>query len=228
MADRAAARARPRRCRRCRGSCRWRTRTTSRRARARAGAPPSRRAAAPARRAASRRRARAPGRRPARRRRASATIASAVSQTGDWQASRRRLCSVLDREALEALEPGAHHRVLERVAAQVQRDQRVDPRRLDAAPGAVGLLAAHDPALGARQRGLAQRAHRPALVERAARGRAAVSARAGRRRAPGDGPGAGPCSSSSANGSERVGRSAQHDRQRRRRSGAPSRRSRRC
>ena len=35
--------------------------------------------------------------------------------------------------------------MVERVALEMQRHQRVDPGRLDAAPGAVGVLMAHDP-----------------------------------------------------------------------------------
>ena len=35
--------------------------------------------------------------------------------------------------------------MVERVALDVQRHQAVDPRRLDAAPGAIGVLMAHDP-----------------------------------------------------------------------------------
>ena len=55
--------------------------------------------------------------------------------------------------------------MLERVAAQVQRHQRVDPRRLDPAPRAVGLLAAHDPALGAREGKAAHERQGAALIQ---------------------------------------------------------------
>ena len=48
---------------------------------------------------------------------------------------------VVDGEAVEPVEAGAHHGMLERIAAQMQGDQRVDPGRLDPAPAAVGLLA---------------------------------------------------------------------------------------
>ena len=44
--------------------------------------------------------------------------------------------------ALDAL---AHDRMIEPVAHQVERDQRIHPRRLNAAPAAVGLLALDDP-----------------------------------------------------------------------------------
>ena len=65
-----AAPSRPRRCRRCRDSCRSRTRTPSRSARGSGAAPPSRRARGPPGRAATRRRAASPDGRPRRRRRA--------------------------------------------------------------------------------------------------------------------------------------------------------------
>ncbi len=71
---------------------------------------------------------------------------------------------VLHHEALQPLQAAAHHRVIERVAPEVERHQRVHPRRLDAPPRAVGLLAAHDPRLGARDRLAAQRGQRVALV----------------------------------------------------------------
>src|SRR5919206_1100761 len=72
---------------------------------------------------------------------------------------------LLDDERLDALEPLAHHRVVERVVPQAQGDQRVDPWRLDAAPRAVGLLAVDDPALGAGEGAAAQRLDRAALVD---------------------------------------------------------------
>ena len=80
----------PRPCRRCRGTSRWRTRTPTRRARARAGARSSR-----PRMVISSSTSHAPpgaarGRPAAGRRRPGRSTASAVSQTGDWQASRRR------------------------------------------------------------------------------------------------------------------------------------------
>jgi hypothetical protein len=80
-----------------------------------------------------------------------------VSQTGDWHASIRRPALVLDGEAVEARERADEDRMVEWVAECVQRDDRPDPRRLDAAPRAVGLLALDDPALGRAQRAPAQR-----------------------------------------------------------------------
>ena len=58
-----------------------------------------------------------------------------------------------DREALEAVERLLDDRVVQAVAHQVQRHDRVHPRRLDAAPAAVGLLAGDDPVGAAAQRG---------------------------------------------------------------------------
>ena len=71
---------------------------------------------------------------------------------------------VFDREAVQALDPRPHARVLERVALQSQGDQRVHPGRLDAAPRAVRLLTLHDPALGPSEGSLADELDRPALV----------------------------------------------------------------
>ena len=87
----AAAPAPPPRCRRRRGSCRWRTQTPTPPAATRArhrpvAAHPHLLLQQPPRRAAA-----APGARAATPASLSATIASAVSHTGDWHASRRRL-----------------------------------------------------------------------------------------------------------------------------------------
>ena len=176
---RGAAPARRRRCRRRRGSCRSRTRTGSRRRRAPAGARPSRRAT---RTSLRRRASRAPrtiaGCSAARPASSSAITASAVSQTGDWHASMRRPCSSSIVKRVEPGERARDHRMVERVAERVQRDDRPDPRRLDAAPGAVALLALDDPALGGAERAAAQRPRPAAARRRAGRGRA------GRRRVP--------------------------------------------
>ena len=75
-----------------------------------------------------------------------------------------RVVAVLEHEALQAFQAAAHDRVLQRIAAQVQRHQGVHPRRLDPAPGAIGLLAANDPALGAAQREPAQQPQRAVFV----------------------------------------------------------------
>src|ERR1019366_8917139 len=71
---------------------------------------------------------------------------------------------VLDSEAVEAFEPRPHGRVVEGVALQAQGYQGVDPGRLDAAPGAVGLLALDDPPLGPPERGPPEPLDRTALV----------------------------------------------------------------
>ena len=42
--------------------------------------------------------------------------------------------AILDHEAVETFQAAAHDRVLDRIAAQVQRHQRVDPGWLDPAP----------------------------------------------------------------------------------------------
>ena len=59
-------------------------------------------------------------------------------------------CVFVDEEAVQALDRRRDHRVVQRVAQQVQGEDRVDPRRLDAAPAAVGLLAGDDPLGGLR------------------------------------------------------------------------------
>lgn len=53
-----------------------------------------------------------------------------------------------DREPVQRGESGPHHRVVEVVAQQMQRDDGVDGGRLDPAPAAVVLLAFDDPAGG--------------------------------------------------------------------------------
>ena len=96
-------------------------------------------------------------------------MVSTVSQTGDWHASRRRTGpsgSVFgDGEAVQAGDALGHHRVVEVVAEQVQRHQRVHPGRLDAAPAAVLLLPGDHPLGAAAQRGPAHRLHRPVVVK---------------------------------------------------------------
>jgi hypothetical protein len=57
------------------------------------------------------------------------------------------LVAVVDDEALEAGQPTGDDRVVERAPADGQRDEGVDPWRLDPAPRAVGLLAVDDPLL---------------------------------------------------------------------------------
>ncbi len=95
----------------------------------------------------------------------SATAASAVSQMGERQAwTRRRSPSSTRKAAVEAREALRDHRVVQGVAQRVERDDRVDPRRLDAAPGAVGLLAVADPARDPRLRPGPQATQRPAVV----------------------------------------------------------------
>ena len=87
-----------------------------------------------------------------------------MSQTGDWQASSRRPAVVLDREAVEPADRPLEHRMLERVAECMQRDDRPDPRRLDPAPRAVALLPLDDPPLGGPQSLPPEQPDRPAGV----------------------------------------------------------------
>ena len=137
-ARRGAAPAPPRRCRRCRGSRRCRTRRPSR-----PGASPGRRTAqSPGTRISS------PSSQSARGEQAGSSGGDArVEQRGQRQAgvpdrrlaglepAHRAVGAVLaDEEAVQPGEPGAHRGVVEGVAEQVQRHQRVHPRRLDAAP----------------------------------------------------------------------------------------------
>ena len=72
--------------------------------------------------------------------------------------------ALLDHEALDPREADAHDRMVDLVAAQRERHERVDPGRLDPSPGAVGLLARHDPALRAGERERAQPAQWPPFV----------------------------------------------------------------
>ena len=80
-------------------------------------------------------------RRPPRRRRRGPAPPSAVSHTGDWHASSRRVPSSCTVKASSPANPACMTGCVEGPAEQRQRDHRVHPRRLDAAPGAVGLLA---------------------------------------------------------------------------------------
>ena len=68
--------------------------------------------------------------------------------------------ALVDREALPALDRAAQRLVLEAVAERGEHQDRPDPRRLDPAPRAVGLLVRAHPALGLAQRGAAQRPRR--------------------------------------------------------------------
>src|SRR5205807_1781547 len=56
--------------------------------------------------------------------------------------------ALVDREALPALDGAAKRLVLEAVPERGEHEDRPDPWRLDAAPGAVGLLVRAHPALG--------------------------------------------------------------------------------
>ena len=60
-------------------------------------------------------------------------MASAVSAPGTGS-TRRAVQLVLDREPVEAVEAGPHHRVIERETFEVECKERVDPRGLDPAP----------------------------------------------------------------------------------------------
>ena len=73
--------------------------------------------------------------------------------------------TVLDGEAIEPGKPRADNRVLQRIALEVQRHQRVHPRGLDAAPAAVCLLALDHPPFGRGQGRAPQRPKRMALVD---------------------------------------------------------------
>ena len=146
----ARAPARPRRCRRCRGSCRWRTRRPSRPARG--GAPDG--PVAPDRDLLVEQ----VGRGGVEHRVARLQPGVGQRRHGERGVPDGRLAGlepppgvVFDGEAVEALETGPHGRVVESVTLQVKGDQRVHPGRLDASPGAVGLLALQDPMLGASQ-----------------------------------------------------------------------------
>ena len=168
----------------------------------------------------------------ARRRRAARSARAQVSHTGDWQASSRRITpSGVSRGSMKPSRPVERRdqrRMVERVAEQVQREDRVDPRRLDAAPPAVGLLAMPG---SIRRRGCSASA--AARLDRAS-GRRRFSALSSSVNAVATGPvlaGAGGARRravrSSVNGSGRDGRRVRDHGDRRRRSAGPSSPSRR-
>ena len=134
-----AGRARRRRCRPRPGRGRSRTRRPSRRARARACAPPSRRHGdlLVESQSAARTSAGCSGRAPESR---SASTARPVSQTGDWHASGRSRSPSSIVNPSQPSTAAAQGLVLEAVAERGQHQDRPDPRRLDPAPRAVGLL----------------------------------------------------------------------------------------
>lgn len=70
-----------------------------------------------------------------------------------------------DREPVQRGESGPHHRVVEVVAQQMQRDDGVDGGRLDTAPAAVVLLAFDDPAGGRVHREAAHPARGDPVIE---------------------------------------------------------------
>ena len=159
----AAERARPRRCRPRRGTSRCRTRTPSRRRELR---PPHGPVAAvcdllaeqPA--GGSRQRL-VVGRQPGvgERRDGEARVPDGrLARLDPAHRRPRARCSGRSRRA------PSQGRIVESVAEEVQRDERVDPRRLDPAPAAVRLLALEDPALDAAQRGAPERLDRRPLV----------------------------------------------------------------
>ena len=162
QADPAAAPAPPRRCRRCPGSRRCRTRTPSP-----PGARPGRRTCqspGPRISSASTHRGRrlqrrvvgaAARRRPARPSRA--RCPTPATGTPPAAAPARPGVSSQIVNLSRPARPRLDHRVVEAVAEQVQRDQRVDPRRLDAAPAAVLLLPRDDPLGAPAHRGRAGR-----------------------------------------------------------------------
>ena len=72
---------------------------------------------------------------------------------------------VVDGEAAQPLETTPHDGVVEAHALEVERDQRVHPRGLDAAPAPVGLLALGDPLHETAPRRGAARLHGKPLVQ---------------------------------------------------------------
>ncbi len=73
--------------------------------------------------------------------------------------------AILDGEPIEPGQARPDHRVIQRIALEMQRHQRVHPRRLDAAPAAVRLLALEHPSLGRGQGRAPQRPNRMPLVD---------------------------------------------------------------
>jgi hypothetical protein len=65
---------------------------------------------------------------------------------------------------IERREPFRHDGMLQRVALDVERHEAVDPRRLNAAPRAVGILVAHDPTEASIDRGVAKRSEADLLI----------------------------------------------------------------
>ena len=119
-----------------------------------------------------------------------------------------------DQEPVEAGDCRGQAGVLERIAEQVQREDRVDPGRLDAAPAAVGFLTGEDPlgrpAHGQRAAGMCRQAvvELQGTVEQAepARHQAGLGRLTQLTGRPGP-PGTATRSSATLNGSGRTGRS---------------------
>jgi hypothetical protein len=83
----------------------------------------------------------------------------------DARLHRERVFGLERERRQQPFDAARHHRMVVRVAERLQRDERVHPRRLDAAPRAVALLMVDDPALAGAQRATAQRLPRQALVQ---------------------------------------------------------------
>ena len=82
------------------------------------------------------------------------------------EAAHRAVRALLgDREPVKAAQSALHDGVLDVVAEQVQRHQRVHPGRLDAAPAAVPLLPGDDPLRAPPQRGPPYRLYRPVKMK---------------------------------------------------------------
>ena len=83
----------------------------------------------------------------------------------------QRAAALVRPVAVERREPLRDDGVLEGVALDVERHQAVDPRRLNPAPRAIGVLVAHDPAQARVDRHLATGCEAELLVDSAVAGR---------------------------------------------------------
>jgi hypothetical protein len=77
----------------------------------------------------------------------------------------QRVAALVRPLRIERRKAFGHDGVLELVALDVECHEAVDPRRLDASPGAVGVLVPNDPSQAGVDRGLAERGEAELLIQ---------------------------------------------------------------